>query len=241
MSWSLVMGPVAALMLGGAALAQSLPVYEGPVPVTLGDNRFDLPIAVAARATEEGRLHIDLRAQLEAALPVAAQALRREIEAVPTSCTDRLAVRAVSVSAEEGLIVARVRFRYARWVCERVFGARVESELFSETATIEARVEPFAEDGQLQLRLAGFQIDELGELAQALNAEGWLRQMLRRGLGLLNADPAFARPPAPIWDEGYRYDSVTLDTAAAPLLVVGITGPDSALALLRIKVALEAQ
>ena len=166
-------------------------------------------------------------------LPIASAALWAQMQNLPQTCEDRLSVNDTQISAGSGVLTATIDLTYEQWVCGRVLGQDTENAILRETVAIQGAFAPFVEDGKLQIRLDEFSIENLGVLARIVNVEEMLRADLEQAVTALNADASFSTLPAALADEGYRWESVSVQAAQGGELSVAVVGPDSALALFR--------
>ena len=178
-------------------------------------------------------LRLSATTDLATVLPVASAALWARMQSLPQTCEDRLSVNDTQISAGSGVLTATIDLTYEQWVCGRILGQDTENAILRETVAIQGAFAPFVENGQLQLRLDDFSIENLGVLARIVNVEEMLRADLEQAVMALNADASFSTLPAALADEGYRWESVSVSTAQGGELSVAVVGPDSALALFR--------
>ena len=214
------------------ALAQS--ASKETLRLTVGGQTLIIPVEFDAGPGDAAdSLRLSATTNLATVLPIASAALWTQMQNLPQTCEDRLSVNDTQISAGSGVLTATIDLTYEQWVCGRVLGQDTENAILRETVAIQGAFAPFVEDGKLQIRLDEFSIENLGVLARIVNVEEMLRADLEQAVTALNADASFSTLPAALADEGYRWESVSVQAAQGGELSVAVVGPDSALALFR--------
>ena len=73
---------------------------------------------------------------------------------------------------------------------------------------VDVTLEPYIQNGYLQTRLQDFSVDQRSGMTRFLPLEFVTRRVINSELKNLNRNTKFYRPPQPLYDEDFRYESI---------------------------------
>ncbi|MHA7871924.1 MAG: hypothetical protein ACX939_06210 [Hyphococcus sp.] len=203
----------AALLLGAPAWAQAPEGYEefynAPTNANLGGRPVVADIALYADmvAAANGELRIALVTDVTKFIEETERDLENWVAASQTRCGERWGAGEPVIDFPTDAIRFALDLELEIWNCG--WNGKGEPARFArEAGRIDVTLEPYVEDGKLQAQLASFAIEERAGVSRYLPLEFFARSIIDGELKKLNENRKFYRAPQPLFDEGFRYESI---------------------------------
>ena len=215
------------------ALAQSEPLYQGPVPVRMNGKVVTIPITLYAETAGENAESILLHAYTQSAnlAPVMREQLQFLAEEKINACEFRVSVPDANVAVIGSTLVTTALVNAEVWVC-----TILKTRLGGESARFVAGARPSVRDGRLHLEPVSFQVEGIGELVKSIGGDGVLQDLYVQAIARFNRDRRLTSVPRKLANAGFVYQAAEVGTfnGVPSTLRISIIGPNDLVALAKI-------
>jgi len=204
-------------------------IYDEPTSVNLGGRPVSADIAfyVDRAAAEQDDLRLALVTDVTKFVEETESDLENWVAAHQQRCGERWSAGDPLIDFPSGAIRFALYLEYEMWNCGWN-GKGKPGRFAHEAGKIDVTLEPFIINGHLQARLGDFTITERSGVSKYLPLEFVTRRVLTAELKKLNNNPKFYKPPQPLYDEGFRYESITAQESHGRVIITArykATGP----------------
>lgn len=186
--------------------------YNAPTDANLGGRPVVADIALYADmdAAANGDLRIALVTDVTKFIEETERDLENWVAARQARCGERWGAGEPLIDFPPDAIRFALDLELELWNCGWN-GKGEPGRLAREAGRIDVTLEPYVEEGKLQARLASFAIDERAGVSKYLPLEFFAKRIIDGELKKLNENRKFYRAPQPLFDEGFRYESIRGD------------------------------
>ena len=214
------------VLSNASAPAQDSLIFEGPIPLRLGEQQASLPVEVymSPGPSKRGEVRLHGHTRVSDLKPVILGQLRQLIANKLDACELRLSVADANPRLQDEHIILAADLEAEIWICTNLLKTRVGRDSF----TVELSVLPKVRDGRIQLEAGTVAVSGMDETVAALGGDLLLRPLFSEAVERFNRDERMTRLPDPIHDAGFRYDDITAggQDIGADTLRVSIIGPN---------------
>ena len=179
-------------------------IYHEPTKANLGGRPVVADIALFVDAAAAKRRDQDLK---------------NWVASNQNRCGERWNADTPRISFPSGMIRFALYLEYEVWNCG-LRGRGEPGRFAREAGAIDVTLEPYIEEGKLQVRLSELSIDERAGVSQYLPLEFVTRNVLERELAKLNKNKKFYQAPKPLIDEGFSYVSMDAEITSDKRVVI---------------------
>ena len=196
-------------------------IYHEPTKANLGGRPVvaDIALFVDAEAAKRRDLQLALVTDVTKFVVETEQDLKNWVASNQNRCGERWNADTPRISFPSGMIRFALYLEYEVWNCG-LRGRGEPGRFAREAGAIDVTLEPYIEEGKLQVRLSELSIDERAGVSQYLPLEFVTRNVLERELAKLNKNKKFYQAPKPLIDEGFSYVSMDAEITSDKRVVI---------------------
>lgn len=198
-----------AMSLSAEEAPSTTKFYDEETRVNLGGRWVEADIALYGEETADGRgTKVALVTDVTKFIDETERDLENWIATKQERCGERWSAGEPVIAFPDGKIRFALDLTVEVWTCG-LRGRAEPSRFTRESGKVDVVLEQYVEDGWLQARLHRFDIDVSEGVSRYLPLEFITRRILNAELANLNKNTKFYRPPNPLYEEGFRYVSLT--------------------------------
>ena len=200
-------------LAAGAAIAQGPEgydrIYDEPTNVNLGGRPVvaDIELYIDPEKAAEGDLRLALVTDVTKFIAETESDLENWVATNQERCGERWDAGTPVIEFPSGAIRFALDLELEVWNCGWN-GKGDPGRVADGAGRVDVTLEPYIQNGYLQTRLQEFNIDERRGMTRFLPLEFVTRRVINSELKKLNRNTKFYRPPQPLYDEDFRYESI---------------------------------